>query len=482
MNYKKASLFLAAGLTLFRLFYINNLPLLGDEAYYWQWSRHLDFGYYEQGPGIAFVIWLFTLFGSITSVFTVRLGAVILSFFTMLLVLSICRRIYPEDKEEKSGFFALLLINSAVVYAAGAVLMMHDTVMAFFYALFLRQAVIIAAAPAPGRSWMLAGLYLGFGVISKYTLAIIFPAFILFLFAAGGVRNNVKRMLVFTLFFILALLPVIYWNLANDFASVKYLLIRKGSSSAFTFKYFLELIGSQAGLNSPLLIPFFAAAARNSFKRRGPDPKFLFSFLFVASFAPFILLSLNNRVEANWPAFTFLPLFILAAGFSITTAKKRFFHFAYSFGLIITVIIYLQAAFGIFPLPERSNPLLKASGYKELAARAWKAKESLPDAKDIFWAARHYQAASLLAFHLPGRPDVHILLSHESSKNYRFWRKFSELESKNCLYLWSEPWENYEMSEFFERLDSVHEIGGAVSEPSARNMKLSYFISMKGAK
>src|SRR3954471_20313095 len=38
------------------LVWLNPYELLGDEAYYWEWSRHLDLCYYEKGPGLAYLI------------------------------------------------------------------------------------------------------------------------------------------------------------------------------------------------------------------------------------------------------------------------------------------------------------------------------------------------------------------------------------------------------------------------------------------
>src|SRR5262249_18463378 len=32
------------------------LDLSGDEAHYWEWSRHLDWSYYSKGPLVAYVI------------------------------------------------------------------------------------------------------------------------------------------------------------------------------------------------------------------------------------------------------------------------------------------------------------------------------------------------------------------------------------------------------------------------------------------
>src|SRR5260221_2252965 len=38
------------------LVWLSPWQLVGDEAYYWEWSRHLDWCYYEKGPGQAFLI------------------------------------------------------------------------------------------------------------------------------------------------------------------------------------------------------------------------------------------------------------------------------------------------------------------------------------------------------------------------------------------------------------------------------------------
>ena len=42
--------------TIFRLCYSTHLELVGDEAYYWLWSRHPDFCYLDKGPVIAWFI------------------------------------------------------------------------------------------------------------------------------------------------------------------------------------------------------------------------------------------------------------------------------------------------------------------------------------------------------------------------------------------------------------------------------------------
>src|ERR1017187_302799 len=53
-------------------------PLTFDEAYYWMWSKHLAFGYYDHPPGVAVVIRLGTMISGDTEL-GVRLVSILLA-------------------------------------------------------------------------------------------------------------------------------------------------------------------------------------------------------------------------------------------------------------------------------------------------------------------------------------------------------------------------------------------------------------------
>ena len=53
-------------------------PLTFDEAYYWMWSKHLAFGYYDHPPMVAYVIRLGTMFAGDTEL-GVRLVSILLA-------------------------------------------------------------------------------------------------------------------------------------------------------------------------------------------------------------------------------------------------------------------------------------------------------------------------------------------------------------------------------------------------------------------
>src|ERR1700744_2524791 len=67
-----------AALVLLRLVGAAWTPLTFDEAYYWTWSKHLAFGYYDHPPGVALVIRLGTMIAGDTAL-GVRLVSILLA-------------------------------------------------------------------------------------------------------------------------------------------------------------------------------------------------------------------------------------------------------------------------------------------------------------------------------------------------------------------------------------------------------------------
>lgn len=66
---------LVAVVTVMRAVAAFNVPLIGDEGYYWEWSRHLALGYADHPPGVAYTILAFSWLG--TNPFAVRVGFIV---------------------------------------------------------------------------------------------------------------------------------------------------------------------------------------------------------------------------------------------------------------------------------------------------------------------------------------------------------------------------------------------------------------------
>ena len=90
-EWNRRALFLLGGVLLFRLVYAALFPVnpAGDEAYYWDWGRQLDFGYYSKPP---FIAWLYAFVDWIGggSLYAIRAAAAILGTLAAFLLFITC--------------------------------------------------------------------------------------------------------------------------------------------------------------------------------------------------------------------------------------------------------------------------------------------------------------------------------------------------------------------------------------------------------
>ena len=137
--------------TVFRLWYCTQLELVGDEAYYWLWSKHLDYGYFSKGPGVAWTIALGAwLFGD--TVLGIRFFAVLLAAGTSALIFVLARALFSE----LVAWSCVLLGAIVPLFAVGSILMTIDPLSVFFWSL---TAVLFwrAKDEASVRWWILTG-------------------------------------------------------------------------------------------------------------------------------------------------------------------------------------------------------------------------------------------------------------------------------------------------------------------------------------
>src|SRR5260370_14678670 len=93
-----------------RLIYAGSVEMMPEEAYYWSYSRHLDFGYLDHPPMVAWLIRLGTdLFGQ--TEFGVRAGALCCGAVTSVFVYKLARNLFGE-----AGAVAAWLLAQALPY------------------------------------------------------------------------------------------------------------------------------------------------------------------------------------------------------------------------------------------------------------------------------------------------------------------------------------------------------------------------------
>ena len=96
-------------LFLFQVLVSAGFELAHDEAYYWLYSKNLDWGYFDHPPFVGLVIRLFSFLPN--SEVSVRLGFILLQFATVLLLI----RMTKQPKNTTFLFFSFPLASLADV-------------------------------------------------------------------------------------------------------------------------------------------------------------------------------------------------------------------------------------------------------------------------------------------------------------------------------------------------------------------------------
>jgi 4-amino-4-deoxy-L-arabinose transferase-like glycosyltransferase len=449
------ALFLGA-FALFRFYYIQSVPLSEDEAYYWDWSRRLAWGYFDQGPLVAWMIRMGTwLFGH--TELGVRFMAVVCSLGMSLVIYDFCARLMTRPL---MGLFLVASLNLSLFFSVGALLMTYDTPQALFWALSL---YCIARAIFQERPlfWYLGGIAVGLAMLSKYTSGLIPLLTLAFLLTSRDKRGWLARKepWLACLIALLLLLPNLIWNLNHHWAAFGNTL-RHASGSGFNFTLF-EFVGGQAGLVGPILFGFMIIGLFRAWKlaRRGDA---LLSFLLWTSLPVlliFTLLSIQSRMQANWPAVAYLGA-MPAAAFALWPSfiSSRRLRCWGGVSLILGFGLVMLASFPsplvqLLDIPKDNNPFSKLYGWDQIGPPIAEGLESWPQGVKPFIFGSKFQLCALAAFYGPGKPQVESVFLPGRLNQYVYWSDPARLKGKDGLGVFESP--RNDLDKYFKKVQPL---------------------------
>ncbi len=391
-------------LTMLRLVVAGGSPLSADEAYYWTWSHALAPGYLDHPPMTALWIHAGTLLFGDTP-FGVRLLSPIAAGLGTLLLGAAAGDLLGGTPElrRQHAIIAAVLLNATLLLGVGAVTITPDTPLLFFWtaALFALGRLI---ATRRGAWWLAVGAAIGLALDSKYTVVLPGGGLVLWLLATRGGRSWLRTPWPWMAAGIALLLfvPVLWWNAAHGWAS----FLKQGGRTgdwhpAAAGRYQLELLGGQIGLATPFIFILFALGMARLCRHplSGTPGRSLLVFVTVPALLVFVEHALGGRVQANWPGLLYPACAIAAAALRWPASLEWRWKSAAGFGLLLTLLVYVQSTLAPVPLPRAFDiTLMRLAGWQGLANAV--AARSTPDS---FIMADEYGLASELAFMLPGR-------------------------------------------------------------------------------
>jgi dolichol-phosphate mannosyltransferase len=414
IRWRIAAVGVAVYAILLRLVFMRTVNLIPEEAYYWNYSQHLDFGYLDHPPMVAWLIWLSTrcLGGS---EFALRVSALLMWLITVVFCFRLTQNLYGKT----AAFVSVLLLSSLPYYAISGFLIMPDAPLMAAWAgvLFFLERVFFGGSRS---AWLGVGLCLGLGLISKYSIVLLGPAILLFMLLDPRSRDWFRQPWPY-IGAVLALAifsPVIVWNADHNWASFIFQSTRRVEEPVRFSLHLLLLsilvILTPIGVISAARVfwPERISSLRQLFLNG--DRRWLFASIFTfVPFSVFIAFSLFHGVKLNWTGPIWLAL--LPAVSALCTAKnhngvaeRSDLQQPWSITIVSSLVIcggaFYFIAIGLPGYPFSSALQLRGLpiSWKELGEKASKIEKDISDRSDkdpLLVGMDRYFMASELAYY-----------------------------------------------------------------------------------
>lgn len=388
--------------------------LHADEAYYWLYSKFLDWGYFDHPPMVGFFIRAGDLLTH--SPLGLRLLTVVSSTVTVYFLWLIVKRYQDNIK------LFILLFSSILVFHVYGFITTPDSPLLLFGVLFLyvyqRYTTEDKAKWVVLLSLIIAGL-----LYSKYhgVLILLFT-----IFSNFALLKRPSFWLIVGLTSLL-FIPHIYWQYQNGFPSVQYHLFDRSAKpyrSEYTSDYFL----GQLLIAGPL-IGWFLYKAAASFRYSDIFLRAVrFNFYGILIF--FLLSTFKGRVEPHWTLLAFPPVLILS--YLYLGKRPSIPAWVTKLAVANVALILLVRLLFIIPVPGIKNLRFIAAYYN---SKPW-AKEIQEKAGDRFVILQGgFQEASLYNFYNNTTKGFAYDTRYYRKTQYDIWPIEDSLRNKPAYYV-----------------------------------------------
>ncbi|XRD86265.1 glycosyltransferase family 39 protein [Dyella acidisoli] len=395
-------------LLLVKLALVSTVQPFGDEAFYWQESRHLAWGYSDLPPLTAWLIWLGEQVAG-HGLLGMRWPFLALGSALPWLLVWFGRSAFDARTGWQAGLLCLVLPLAGSL----GVMAMPDVPLTVAGAVAM-IALLRAMDEDRLRDWLWLGMSLACCWMSHYRAAMFLLAgLLLFLLTPRG-RMQWQRPGFWLAMVIAAvgLVPLVISNLQQHGAGVMFQLIERNPWRFHADALVQPL--EQAVTCTPLLYACLLWAAWQCWRRRqagGPwDVLALLSLTFVVIYFVAGLFADNQRFRLHWPLPGYLPL--LAALPALLSQKEgvRVWRVMAVCGAVLALVVQLAGLLSVYPGAAQWPGIARVVpmafvGWKESADMA---KTQLAKQPALL-VADNFMMAAELDFQFDGRREIYTL-------------------------------------------------------------------------
>jgi 4-amino-4-deoxy-L-arabinose transferase-like glycosyltransferase len=371
------------------------MPLFYDEAYYHYWSENLAWGYYSKPPVVAWLIALTTGLLGGASELSVKLGAPVLYMLTAVIIYFSANQLFDRKVAELS---ALVFITAPII-TFNSMFITTDAPLLFFWSLAI-WSFIQAIQSDRLVYWLLLGIALGFGLLSKSTMIVLCGGMLLYLLLEPKHRSLLTRpgFWMASVVALLLFMPNLFWNYQYDFISFQHTSeISKLQQNLIHPDRFLEFFIGQFVVFSPVAMWLMLLHMRKTVN----DTRLrLLLYLAIPLLALISIQAFLAKANLNWAAPVYVAGSILVGYALASINKKHLMMTTVGINLIMAATLYfyspLQNVMGIEPT-RKNTPYYRLVGWKELMQSA---TDSTKEFAELPWLSDSRKLLSYVNFYV----------------------------------------------------------------------------------
>lgn len=412
-------------ISIFRLYVADHEGLGVDEAHYVLYGIHLDWSYFDHPPLVG---WVQRLSSSIFGFndLAARIPAVTIGAIVDFLVYDL---IYKVSQSRYISFMALLAISASFIFNALFLMLLPETLLILFVIPIIYTVINIEQNNRT-RSWILLGVLLGLSGLAGYTAIFFVVAILLYVIIKRRWDLIInKNLIASALIAFIIIIPILYWNIQHNWISFTYqsnhVMIAKHIHLGRFFKSLLV----QFGAYNPLLFPISFYGLYKALRSKN-DYLFLSGLFGLSIIAFFLYASLYKTALPHWSALFYLLCIPIGTYYilQLSSRYKTYLKIAIWFGIILSVIVYLELATKIIPFPNYKSPLRDLTGWPLIMK---KANKLITDKSQDAIAVTNWTIASR-AMYYDRKYDTNVYLLGKGITQFTFWMKGSPI-GKNLV-------------------------------------------------
>jgi Dolichyl-phosphate-mannose-protein mannosyltransferase len=453
---------LGAGLIV-RLIVAILLPIGFDEAYYYIYSQHLDWSYFDHPLLVAFTTGFGTWLTGVVNPLTVRISTLLIYTGSLIFLYKATAQLF----DRQVALITLGIVSLVPVFSiAFGILTMPDTSLLFFWMATLWLAAVEffdRSTYQPTYRVALLGLLIGLACLGKYHGFLLGACLVGFCLTSTTYRRVFASpwIVLSVVLFVITISPLLYWNSTHEWVSFRFQSSRAVPNASYNWEtFFLTFLVHLVYLFPAFGLPLVWSIGRalvDQVQQRETDLRQRFVlWMSVPIILGFMIIAGYQQVLPSWPMAAYMTATILLAERSkhwLQKHPRRFWNWLIISGVIIH-ILYLIAlphiAWGTFQKPSQTAiaggllPIDQDNSIQMIdVGQLQKALQNSPaviqaiERSDFVFTNRYFPAGQV-AMALHGITNKPLTCLNFDLRGFAFWSKPSDWVGKNAVYIGSE--------------------------------------------